>query len=94
MIAVARAFGVGTQNGTDSWQRGIQLGVFIDNVRILILFRFQGRVRNHYIINGYGIVFVSAVAAVIHDSIRVRESDVVHVAAFGAKMHSFLLQEC
>ena len=89
MIAVARAFGVGAQNGADSWQRGIQFGVFVDNVRILILFRIQGRVRNHHVINGDGIVFVSAIATVVHDAIRIRQTDVVHVAAFGAKMHSF-----
>ena len=29
-----------------------------------------------------------AVAAIIHDSVGIREPDVVHVAAFAAEMHS------
>jgi len=39
VVAIARALHVRAQNGADPRQRGVQLGVFIDNVRVLILAR-------------------------------------------------------
>jgi hypothetical protein len=47
----------------------------------------QGRPRNHQIVNGDGVVFVAAVAAIIHDTIGVGQPNVVHVSAHGAEMH-------
>jgi len=89
VIAIARALCVRAQNGADARQRGIKFGEFVDNVRILLIARFQGRVRNHCSVNGDGVVFMPAIATVIHDSVCVRQPDVVHVAAFGAKVHFY-----
>ena len=94
VIAIARALCVRAQNGADSRQRGIKFGVFVDNVSVLLISRLKRRVRNHGIVNGDGVVFMPAIATVIHDAVCVRQPDVVHVAALGAKMHSLIYECC
>jgi hypothetical protein len=49
--------------------------------------RLERRVRHHHIVNGYGVVFMPTVSTVVNDSIGFRESDIIHVAAFRAKVH-------
>jgi hypothetical protein len=87
VVAIAWALHVGAQNGADSRKRRVQLSVFVDNMCILTGPRLERRLRHHHIVNSYGVVFMPTVSTVVNDSIGFRESDIIHVAAFRAKVH-------
>jgi hypothetical protein len=87
VVAVARALGIGAQNRADSRQRGVQLGVFVHHVGVSGRGLLQTRLRNYQIVNGDCVVFVAAVAAIVHNTIGVGQPNVVHVSAHGAEMH-------
>ena len=87
VVAIARAFHIRAQNGADSRKRRVKLSVFVDNMCILTGSRLERRMRHHHIVNSYGVVFMPTVSTVVNDSIGFRESDIIHVAAFRAKVH-------
>ena len=90
VVPVAWTLRIGTQNGADARQRGVQLGVFVHHIDVAAPLLMQRRVRNHDVVNCYGAVFVAAVSAVIHNFIGLGQTNVVHVATAGTEMHFFV----
>ena len=87
VIAVARTLGVRTLYCADSRQGGVQFGVLVYHVGMAASPLLQGCLRHHDVVNGDCVIFMAAVAAIIHDAIRFGQTNVIHVSTFGTEMH-------
>jgi len=86
ILGIRSAIHRGTQNLVGPRKRGIQLGIFIDNVRKRLLTCLNIGVRYADIFNGS---FISAVSAVVNQLIGILRinTQVVHVITLVAEMH-------
>lgn len=87
VIAIARTLGVRALDCADSGESWIQFGVLVHHVGMAASTLLQGRLRDHDVVNGDGVIFMAAIAAIIHDAIRFGQTNVIHIATFGAEMH-------
>jgi len=87
VIAIARTLGVRALDCADSGQSRIQFGVFVYHVGMAAPSLLQRCLRNHDVVNGDRVVFMAAVAAIIHDAIGFGQTNVIHISTIGTEMH-------
>ena len=81
---------VGTRDGINTWQRGIQFDVLVHNmVKLLVIAFHRGIQYTMNLLCGFLIVHVPAIATIVRQFVGILrvQRDIVHVVTRFAKLH-------